>query len=243
MYQFWVHTSAVGKLPAIVEYVMVTPSHHRVHHARNPQYIDRNYGGNFIIWDRLFGTFCAEREEPVYGLVHPIQSFHPLVVQFSHLGHVLGAACKARGVRNALRVLLFSPSYNLATGSNEAAPPVEPNPAPYGPEMRLPLRQWVAWTFVGAVASTLAFLRLAKTLSLLYRWGFAALIMARLSHIGAVTSGEPLSPLWNGLLLLGEAAVTALLLGPVAACARLALDAFAAHRAATLPTLTKTPPD
>lgn len=80
IYQFWVHTEAVGRLPFGLEYVLNTPSHHRVHHGSNPRYLDRNYGGVFIVWDRLFGTFEAERDdEPVrYGLVNNIASFNPV---------------------------------------------------------------------------------------------------------------------------------------------------------------------
>ncbi len=81
IYQFWVHTEAVRRLPAPLEWLLNTPSHHRVHHGSNPRYLDRNYGGVFIIWDRLFGTFEAEDDaEPVrYGLVHNVASFSPVV--------------------------------------------------------------------------------------------------------------------------------------------------------------------
>ncbi len=81
IYQFWVHTEAVRRLPARLEWLLNTPSHHRVHHGSNPRYLDRNYGGVFIVWDRLFGTFEAEDDaEPVrYGLVHNLASFNPLV--------------------------------------------------------------------------------------------------------------------------------------------------------------------
>ncbi len=79
IYQFWVHTQHVGKL-GWFEWIFVTPSNHRVHHAQNDIYVDRNYGGLFIIWDRLFGTFQEELEEepPVYGIRGPLRSFNPL---------------------------------------------------------------------------------------------------------------------------------------------------------------------
>ena len=67
LYQFWIHTRTIKTLGPL-EWVLNTPSHHRVHHARNPKYLDRNYAGTLIIWDRMFGTFQAEEEEPVYGL-------------------------------------------------------------------------------------------------------------------------------------------------------------------------------
>jgi sterol desaturase/sphingolipid hydroxylase (fatty acid hydroxylase superfamily) len=77
LYQFWIHTRAIGKLGPL-EWVLNTPSHHRVHHARNPKYLDKNYAGTLIIWDRIFGTFKAEEEEPVYGLTKPLNSWNPL---------------------------------------------------------------------------------------------------------------------------------------------------------------------
>ncbi|QYK42954.1 MAG: sterol desaturase family protein [Paracoccaceae bacterium] len=84
IYQFWIHTEAVGRLPRWVEAVMNTPSHHRVHHGRNPRYLDANYAGVFIIWDKLFGTFVPEldREKPDYGLVHNLGTFNPIRIAF-----------------------------------------------------------------------------------------------------------------------------------------------------------------
>ena len=82
IYQFFTHTELVGKLPKPVEFVLTTPSHHRVHHATNPKYLDANYAAVFILWDRIFGTFIEEDEdEPVrYGLVKNLGSFHPMRV-------------------------------------------------------------------------------------------------------------------------------------------------------------------
>ena len=84
IYQFWIHTEVIGRLPRWFEAVMNTPSHHRVHHAVNPRYLDRNYAGTFIIWDRLFGTFQAERDDdrPRYGIVRQLGSFNLLWAVF-----------------------------------------------------------------------------------------------------------------------------------------------------------------
>ncbi len=81
LYQFWIHTELIPKL-GILELFFNTPSHHRVHHASNSAYIDRNYGGVLIIFDRLFGTFTSENTSnpPVYGLTHPIKSYNPLKI-------------------------------------------------------------------------------------------------------------------------------------------------------------------
>ena len=82
VYQFWIHTEAIDKMPRWFEAVMNTPSHHRVHHATNPRYLDANYAGTLIIWDRMFGTFVPELEEdrPRYGIVRNIGSFNPFKI-------------------------------------------------------------------------------------------------------------------------------------------------------------------
>ena len=84
LYQFWIHTEAIGKMPRWFEAIMNTPSHHRVHHATKPRYLDANYAGTLIIWDRMFGTFVEELEEdmPKYGLVKNIGTFNPFRVAF-----------------------------------------------------------------------------------------------------------------------------------------------------------------
>lgn len=84
LYQFWIHTETINKLPKWFEAVMNSPSHHRVHHGSNPIYLDRNHAGILIIWDKLFGTFQAEldHEKVVYGLVTNIQTYNPIKVAF-----------------------------------------------------------------------------------------------------------------------------------------------------------------
>jgi sterol desaturase/sphingolipid hydroxylase (fatty acid hydroxylase superfamily) len=81
-YQFFIHTESVGKLHPWIEYVFDTPSHHRVHHGRNPQYLDKNFGGVLIVFDRWFGTYAEEIEPVEYGIVHPIHSRNLLVLNF-----------------------------------------------------------------------------------------------------------------------------------------------------------------
>jgi sterol desaturase/sphingolipid hydroxylase (fatty acid hydroxylase superfamily) len=75
IYQFWIHTNLIGKL-GFLEKVLNTPSHHRVHHGVNNQYLDKNYAGIFIIWDKLFGTFIEESEKPRYGIIKPLTSYN-----------------------------------------------------------------------------------------------------------------------------------------------------------------------
>jgi sterol desaturase/sphingolipid hydroxylase (fatty acid hydroxylase superfamily) len=82
IYQYWIHTEMIDKMPKWFEATFNTPSHHRVHHATNAQYLDRNHAGIFIIWDRLFNTFEPEIEKPVYGLVKNIETYNPIKVAF-----------------------------------------------------------------------------------------------------------------------------------------------------------------
>ncbi len=82
IYQYWIHTEMIDKMPKWFEAIFNTPSHHRVHHATNPQYLDRNHAGIFIIWDRFFGTFEPEIEKPIYGLVTNINTYNPIKIAF-----------------------------------------------------------------------------------------------------------------------------------------------------------------
>ena len=81
-YQFFLHTEMVGKLPRWFEFIFNTPSHHRVHHGRNPEYLDANYAGTLIIWDRMFGTFVEENEKVDFGLVKNLETLNPFVIIF-----------------------------------------------------------------------------------------------------------------------------------------------------------------
>jgi hypothetical protein len=89
VFQFFVHTKFIDRLPAPIEFIFNTPSHHRVHHGTNPKYIDKNYGGILCIWDRMFGTFQEEEETVVYGIVRPLKSWSPLYSNFQYFYDVL----------------------------------------------------------------------------------------------------------------------------------------------------------
>lgn len=112
-FQFFVHTQAVGRL-GWLEKVFNTPSHHRVHHARNPRYIDRNYAGVLIVWDKLFGTFVEEDEACDYGLVKPVRSHNPVVLTFHEWRDLLRDAWRARGARARLGQLFGPPERALS---------------------------------------------------------------------------------------------------------------------------------
>jgi len=110
LYQFWIHTELIGRLGPL-ERVFNTPSHHRVHHGANVQYLDRNYAGILILWDRWFGSFEPEREHVRYGLTKNIESFAPVYAAFHEFGAVFRDACRADSLRAALGFLLQPPGW------------------------------------------------------------------------------------------------------------------------------------
>lgn len=89
LYQFWIHTESINRLPRWFEAIFNTPSHHRVHHARNPKYIDKNHAGTFIVWDKLFGTFKQEEETPTYGITKNLDSWNPVWANIAHYSDML----------------------------------------------------------------------------------------------------------------------------------------------------------
>lgn len=104
LYQFWIHTEVIQKLPAWFEYIFNTPSHHRVHHASDPKYIDKNHGGTFIIWDRIFGTFAEEKDTINYGVTKPVKSWNTLWVNLEYYKWLWEVFSQSKG-RDKWRVL------------------------------------------------------------------------------------------------------------------------------------------
>ena len=113
IYQFWIHTKVVKKLPAFLEYILNTPSHHRVHHGVNNDYLDKNYGGIFIFWDRLFGSFIGENEEVRYGIIKPLKSYNPLWINSHGWFEMFEAMKQKRTFSGKLRCMFGSPDMDF----------------------------------------------------------------------------------------------------------------------------------
>ncbi len=111
LYQFWIHTQAIKKLPAPIEFIFNTPSHHRVHHGSNPKYIDKNHAGTLIIWDRLFGTFQKEEEEVVYGITTPLRSWDPVWANLHYWKELFVLAKKAPTLKEKILAFVASPGW------------------------------------------------------------------------------------------------------------------------------------
>lgn len=120
VYQFSLHTRSVNKMPRWFEAVFNTPSHHRVHHAKNPQYLDKNYAGTLIIWDRMFGTFEPEVEPCVFGTTKPLASWNPIWAQVHHLVAVGKQMASLPRIRDKLLVWFAPPGWQPGKGRHFA---------------------------------------------------------------------------------------------------------------------------
>jgi len=114
IYQFWTHTELIHKLPKAYEYIFNTPSHHRVHHASQARYLDRNHAGILIIWDRMFGTFSEEKDfdKPQYGLTKNIESYNPAYVATHEYGAILKDVRRADKFSDKLKYIFYSPGWS-----------------------------------------------------------------------------------------------------------------------------------
>lgn len=114
IYQFFVHTERIDRLPRPVEFVFNTPAHHRVHHASDADYLDKNYGGILIIWDRMLGTFAAETRRPVYGLTKNVESFNVFKLQYHEYGSIARDVRSSRSIRERLGYVFAPPGWQPA---------------------------------------------------------------------------------------------------------------------------------
>lgn len=121
IYQFWIHTETIQKLPRALEWVLNTPSHHRVHHGSDLKYLDKNHGGILIIWDRLFGSFQPEEERPQYGLTNNIQSFNPVYIALVTWGQLFRKAVHAGSLLNGIRYFIKPPGWSHDGSSKTTA--------------------------------------------------------------------------------------------------------------------------
>jgi sterol desaturase/sphingolipid hydroxylase (fatty acid hydroxylase superfamily) len=114
IYQFWIHTELIHRFPKWFEFFFNTPSHHRVHHASNIRYLDRNHAGILIIWDRMFGTFSEEldTEKPIYGITKNIETFNPLKIATHELIDIVHDVRAAPTFSDKLKYIFYPPGWS-----------------------------------------------------------------------------------------------------------------------------------
>jgi alkylglycerol monooxygenase len=160
LYQFWIHTEAIKKLPRWFEFIFNTPSHHRVHHGRNPKYIDKNHAGSLIIWDRMFGTFQQEEEHPTYGITKPINSWNAVYANVSHYVEMGKDLKQINKWSDKVRYLFNKPGWlPKELGGYRAAPEVsEATYQKYETPSPVPLNLYVLFQYIICLGGTAFFL-------------------------------------------------------------------------------------
>lgn len=165
LYQFWIHTRAIKSMGPL-EWILNTPSHHRVHHGSNPKYIDRNHAGTLIIWDRIFGTFQKEEEEVYYGITTPLASWNPIWANVHYWDELLKTARKSPRWVDKINVFLKPPGWFPAhLGGFKSAPEIDPLVyKKYDPQYHQHLTGYVLVQFVVGLIAGSAILFLHSTL-------------------------------------------------------------------------------
>ncbi len=187
IYQFWIHTRLIGRLGPL-ELVFNTPSHHRVHHGRNPKYIDKNHAGVFIVWDRLYGTFEPEAEEPIYGITTPIRSHNAVWANLHHYAWILSCAVRARGLADRVR-MLFKPTGWRPDYLGGALGPKEPDPSEkvYDPPVPRAVAAYAVVQYGATVLFVLQILGHARVL-MATPWGSVLLALALLFGVFSLSN-------------------------------------------------------
>ncbi|HEY8919356.1 MAG TPA: sterol desaturase family protein [Chitinophaga sp.] len=183
LYPFFIHTRTIGKL-GVLEYIFVTPSHHRVHHACNEQYLDKNYGDVLIIWDKLFGTFITEQEEPEYGLTKPLDSHSFLWQHFHFLLEIAYAFRQAKGLKQKWLVVFGKPDH-INPGIREVLEEKFLFRNPTGTTTRR-LHNYVVAQMAMTLAALFFFLLLEKYIPLFVQACFTVFIFLTLINSGAI---------------------------------------------------------
>lgn len=191
LYQFWIHTRAINKLPKVVEYFFNTPSHHRVHHAINPKYIDKNHAGVFIVWDRMFGTFKAEEdpEEIVYGVTTQFKSWNPVWANYHYYKEIWHKAALMKTWREKLYMIVARPGWlpDYMGGFQRPQEVSRQNITKYNADTTTSmLRAYGVLQFVITLAGSIEYLDHFSTISVFYQWLFAVVIALSIMIVGAI---------------------------------------------------------
>jgi len=185
LYQFWIHTELIDKMGPL-EWVMNTPSHHRVHHGRDPKYIDKNHAGIFIVWDRMFGTFQVEEERPTYGITTPLQTWNPVYAQVAHFDQIRHDLARIPGLWDKTRYLFNKPGWLPdALGGYQAPKAVD---KAHYQKFDTQVPNWVNWyvfvQYALALGVTSFFLFQYETFPFAQQLSFAAWIFLSCASLG-----------------------------------------------------------
>jgi alkylglycerol monooxygenase len=203
--QFWYHTQHINRM-GFLEKIIVTPSHHRVHHAINKEYLDKNLSQIFIIWDKLFGTFQEERKDvpPVYGITRPVRTWNPIKINFQHLWLLMKDAWRTKNWKDKF-MLWFKPTGYRPADVIEKYPVYKIEDVyhfdKYAPPSSPALNIW-SWVqlmmvlfFVSYLFGNIAFINAADTMQIFWYGGFLYLSVYALTEL---MDRSPYAILWEG---------------------------------------------
>jgi len=190
LYQFWIHTRTMGKLHPAFEYIFNTPAHHRVHHAINPKYIDKNHGGVLIIWDRMFGTFKEEEnaEEITYGITTQLKSWNPVWANFHYYFELWDKAKTFTHFSDKVKLIFARPGWlPEEAGGFQAVKEVDKATyQKFDADIKTNLRWYAAIQFTIVLAGTTAFLYHFPNITPFFRVYFASLIGLSMLILGGI---------------------------------------------------------
>ena len=215
IYQFWIHTEAIEKLPRWFEYIFNTPSHHRVHHGRNPKYIDRNHAGTLMIWDRLFGTFQAEEEKPTYGVTKPTNTWNPVWANLLPIVDMTNQVKATPGFWNKLKVLFYKPGWQpVELGGYQMAPEVDKQTyRKFDVHPHMPMIRYVFMQFVLVLGFASLFLFTQSNYTLEIKLAMAGFIMWSIAQLGILMENRRSWIPAEYIRLLASGALIVFLLG------------------------------
>lgn len=183
LYPFFVHTRVIGKL-GWLEYILITPSHHRVHHACNDQYLDKNFGDVLIIWDKIFGTFEEEVEEPVYGLTKQLRTYSFLWQHFHFIVELILTIKAQKTFRDKLKVLFGNP--NLIDPQTRTKAEYIFNIRRSKDPLKNRLNSYVVWQIIILMVMVFVFILFEGSLGVLFKFLFGSFTILTLVNCGAI---------------------------------------------------------
>ncbi|CAL8359017.1 unnamed protein product [Arctogadus glacialis] len=198
LYQFWIHTEVIKDLGPL-EWILNTPSHHRVHHGRNLYCIDKNYGGVLIVWDRLFGTFTPEKDKVVYGLVFPIKTYESLNIQFHYYRYLWRKASRFNTLSEKLSTFSNGPSWKPGKprlGDHEQVPHLTGKELPLDRQLSLAARLYLVIHFLLVLGLYFKVKTMQSQLTVLAMIGYMLLTFTSLGHL---MDRRPKAAVWEML--------------------------------------------
>lgn len=193
LYQFWIHTEVIGRMPKWFEYLFNTPSHHRVHHGRDPKYIDRNHAATLMIWDRMFGTFQREEETPTYGITTPTNSWNPVTANVQPFVRLWKELKTVPGFWNKLK-FTFAPPGWYPEEMGGFRPPKQVDKETYHKyeiEISSGLNFYLFAQYVVVLLFTALFLFSLSDFSVVYQLAIAVAIIYSVASLGTVFDNRP----------------------------------------------------